>query len=479
MMSIVWENSSDVIGLSIQKSTGGVTTLLSPTFLKLYAENLNYDDFSTDDNRDSYAENSIKKANSKGAAFELDAKYFSLDSDLGKCDVSKIIPSCVYEVEFGKHVHSHVGGFSSGRVVPPPMSESKASKEDLGPISELVVKAWKTKNETNMILHDLVRMRNKQKETIRCEANITRLEENALVIVVRNISERFHRFEAEKKAVSELTARMKDAAANRFTRHEVKNGILAAIGLCDSLKDAIVKRADAQQHTEDHGKILLLELDKTLHEILDTILAEAMARDVIHEVYEPKKENVDVTQLIRSTMNSSVSQAAMERFPVVTEPSPLPNMALDPQLLKYIHRNAMSNACKYGKRGGMVTTEIKWDSKDSTLLMNVINQPGSNHAEIVKLGRAASEIIFSPSNRLQIHSINDIDDTSHSAGDGAWVMLKCAKTLGGNCKIEVCIYNSTIITFDFIYTNISFYKTLIMDPTSFLRIGPSFPFVAQ
>ena len=59
------------------------------------------------------------------------------------------------------------------------------------------------------------------------------------MIVVRDISERFRRFEAEKKVISETTARLKDAAANRFTRHEVKNGLLAAIGLCDSLNEGV------------------------------------------------------------------------------------------------------------------------------------------------------------------------------------------------------------------------------------------------
>lgn len=440
MMSVVWENSSDVIGLSIQKSTGDVVTLLSPTFLKLYAKNWNFKDLDNTNKEVDETEfllNSNIVHSSKGAAFELDAKYFTSNIDLSSGN-SNIIPSNVFEVEFGSNLHSFDANFSNKDDAS--SMNSKASKEDLVPISELVVKAWQSRNGTNMLLHDLDRVRDNVKETIRCEANITKLEENALVIVVRNISERFHRFEAEKKAVSETTARMKDAAANRFTRHEVKNGLLAAIGICDSLKESVFKGVDSQGEFDNHGKRSLLELDIILHEILETVLAETMARDVIHEVYAPKQERVSVVELIQNTMN--VSASAANRFPVVTEPSPFPDLALDPQLLKYIHRNAMSNACKYGKQGGEVLTDIKFDDVNGMLQLNVVNLPGNEHDEILKLGSMASEMIFSPSRRLSIHSVND---STHSSGDGAWVMLKCAKTLGGHCDIKVCkvMYPST------------------------------------
>ena len=474
MMSVVWENSSDVIGLSIKKSAGGVITLLSPTFLKLYNDsdcnNHNSSSSSSSNDNDNsddgggYNGGSSKsqfEISSKGAAFELDAKYFTSSNDNDNNDgtkdnndnqdkdnndqshhqPTKILPSSVSEVEFGNMMDSAkrmMDGVTS-------TGSSSPKKEELGPISELVVKAWRLKNDTNMLLHDLVRKRNDIEETIRCEANITRLEENALVIVVRNISERFHRFEAEKKAVSETTARKKDAAVNRFTRHEVKNGLLAAIGLCDNLKECLQSnnnKSEIEGNKDDRDtteKRILFDLDKTLHEILDTVLAEAMARDVIHEVYEPKHERVNITQLIQTTSNNTVTADSMERFPIVTEPSPLPDMELDPQLLKYIHRNATSNACKYGKRGGIVLTEIKWDREEGVLYMNVINLPGNKHDEILKLGNLASEIIFSPARRLSIHSDSksNVTTASHSSGDGAWVMHKCAKTLGGNCDIKV------------------------------------------
>ena len=70
-----------------------------------------------------------------------------------------------------------------------------------------------------------------------CEARISHLGPSSRLIVLRDISERFQRFEIEKKLVEEKTARRKDGEANRFTRHEVKNSILAAIGLVESIRD--------------------------------------------------------------------------------------------------------------------------------------------------------------------------------------------------------------------------------------------------
>jgi len=442
MMNTVWRNSSDVIALSTRKLTGDVVTLFSPTFLKVLLEN-GHDGSST----------KINANNSVGAAIELDAKYFSSsdkNNNKNKSSLNNdpsngsIQPSSIYEVEFGSKPSSTEGDYL-GNVPPTMKKRNNTSDDELQPVLELVVKAWrqpyKHGGESQSILHNFIvwssnKNNNSIKDTITCEANITRLEENALVIVVRNVTERFRRFEAEKRAVAETTARMKDAAANRFTKHEVKNGLLAAIGLCDSLKESF---------SGDNRNSLVTEMDKTLHEILDTVLSETMSRDVIHDVYEPRLERTNIVQLIQSTMNDTTGS---DRFPLRTSPRAFPPVSTDPQLLKYIHRNAMSNACKYGEKGGTVLTKIKLDEISGNLCIKVINSPGMNHDEILKLGnKAASDIVFSPSKHLPMHTKHfQKSNISHSSGDGAWLMLKCANTLGGNCNIEF-LEDKTVFTF--------------------------------
>ena len=278
------------------------------------------------------------------------------------------------------------------------------------------------------------------------------------------------------------TAKTKDEEANRFTRHEVKNGLLAAMALCDSLKEAI--KSDGKSFSQldssssfsleslaslsKHRKSLrtsgdeatqlrgpqraVVELDSTLREILDTVLSEAMARDVIHEVYEPKMERVDVRRLL----SSSHCSEADSRFPIVTNPNRFPVCILDPQLLKYIHRNAMSNAVKYGKKGGVVLTEVRYHESKKQLEMNVINLPRDDYGRILEMGEEAREAAFAPGRRLHSDFGPDGNDylAFSSSRDGAWISRKCANTLGGDCDIRfeadrtVFTFRCPVSTFD-------------------------------
>lgn len=430
MMNVVWDNSSDVIGISVRGPSGIVTTMLSPTYLKLYYDSLDIKEIGPPTN---------------AITFDLDRKYFEKQTTEGS-----IIASNIYSVDFSEFTGS---GEGSGHDL---KGDSPIIQEDMSSICELLVEAWKSNKYKDILTKSLTQRKGNDIVSICCEATVTRVEDNALMIVIRDISERQKRFEAEKQVASESTARQKDAAANRFTRHEIKNGILSAIGLCDSLREvlqtaAVLKREseatvdsisslDLGQSAEENDTTRCInELDKTLHEILETVLSEAMARDVIHEVYEPKLECLDLTQLLMSTMNVSASKSNRIRFPIITFPKQFPKIFMDPLLMKCIHRNAISNACKYGKIGGTVTSEVYFDEDLELLRMNVINLPGEHHQEIVDIGSIASDMVFQPRFRLSMHTTSEPmqNIASHSAGDGAWIMYKCAKTLGGTCDIKV------------------------------------------
>ncbi len=143
-----------------------------------------------------------------------------------------------------------------------------------------------------------------------CEVHISLLESRSCVLTLRDISERLHRFQVEKKLVEEVTSRKKDEEANRFTRHEVKNALLAAMGILDHLRD-LMQRSNVLPKRNTEGMIVVSEtasmsfldiggdddsvspqtkeveatfneLDATLKDVMDTILDEAMAREVSH-----------------------------------------------------------------------------------------------------------------------------------------------------------------------------------------------------
>eukprot|EP00588_Corethron_pennatum_P033791 CAMPEP_0194349780 /NCGR_PEP_ID=MMETSP0171-20130528/107281_1 /TAXON_ID=218684 /ORGANISM="Corethron pennatum, Strain L29A3" /LENGTH=800 /DNA_ID=CAMNT_0039117273 /DNA_START=44 /DNA_END=2444 /DNA_ORIENTATION=+ len=498
MMSVVWESSSDVIAISVRGATNGeITTMVSPTYLKLC--DVRHTNSTNETGKNNFPDGKNNESNvgerAKAIIFELDAEDISLarnkrdirnslDAPPAPANVSddsvllglasplarsksiglkssinttnkhrnrKIVPKTAYSVEFSKGISTIREGLKhsnttsqdytdeTSKEIPPPQKPT----ELISSMANLIVRAWESSGSNILLMHDLICLDGQievEKATISCEANVTRLDKNSLVVVMRNVSERFQRFNTEKQLVSETTARLKDAEANRFTRHEVKNGLLAAIGLCESLRDTFNLNAKKSlsmdnlkiQKKSSEGKVLS-ELDKTLHEVLDTILAEAMARDVIHDCYKPKIERVNINALMSRGLEKQ-----NERFPLATDPSPMPMLMLDQQLLKYIYRNAISNACKYGKKGGAVTTTAKFDKNTGLLNVTVINLPGENYDKILNMGDEAKEAVFSPGRRLNNDILKDKSSKliSHSSGDGAWIMRKCANTLGGDCDIK-------------------------------------------
>lgn len=157
-----------------------------------------------------------------------------------------------------------------------------------------------------------------------------------------------------------------------------------------------------------------------------------MARDVIHEMYVPRVERVDVNHIFAQTRGFNANEG---QFSVVCNPSPLPIFLADQGLFKCIHGNAIRNALKYGQPGGRITTEATYNSDSGELETKVINLPGPGHDQLVKLGERATELVFAQGTRLH----KDLDKSrrrTHSAGDGAWIIHKCATILGGTVSIS-------------------------------------------
>lgn len=319
-----------------------------------------------------------------------------------------------------------------------------------------------------------------------CETKISSLHDDCMVLVLRDISDRVERFAVEKKLVEEQAIRSKDAETNHFTRHEVKNGILASIGLLDHMRYCMKKKlatmtgdpcASSSSETSsslprpltteqprpiqksisnnslhsvkdpESGVVdTLEELDSTLHDVLDTILDEVMAREIIYGEYKPRKERIDVRDVLMTLRRGSSS-----RFPLELYPSQFPLLVLDRQLLRHVYRNALSNACRYGKFNGEVKTILRYDDTDKVLSMKVINQPGEEHDKLLQLSDEAVASIFDKGTQLEAtKTMNNVSKNSEprkeSSGNGAWIMSKCAETMDGNCNIKFNV-DSTVFTF--------------------------------
>lgn len=157
-----------------------------------------------------------------------------------------------------------------------------------------------------------------------------------------------------------------------------------------------------------------------------------MTRDLVHDLYRPYKENVDLAAALSGFTGDGIVGSGLgsnlARFPLITRPSPLPAFHLDPNLIRYLHRQALSNACKYGKTGGTVLTEIIYHEDDERLTINVINLPGEFHQQLLALGKKAEENVFEKGQ--QMHStfeselgsthLSKRSETAALPGDGGW-----------------------------------------------------------
>lgn len=432
LMNAVWESSSDVIAISVRTGPkAGASVMLSPAFSGIKKKR-KVRRFSAD---------MLQKTS---ILYQLSANAFDLrvqediedDEPCVDCDMISHIEQTGLDT-----INSNARGLMFDR------GEFKPDIAALRALSDVVVKAWACTEKEVVFTHNLLWEGDSKDYLVRSEAKVNRLDENALIVIIRDISERVKVFEAEKQILFEATSRQKDAEANRFTRHEVKNGLLAALGLYESLCDAQSRQLfEAGRNTESSGIVFdlggtydsaddvircLNELGKSLHETLDTVLAEAMTRDLIHDLYRPHREKTDVASVLSGGIFEGErfdGGGNLTRFPLITRPSPLPMFYFDHQLLRYLHRHALSNACKYGKTGGVVLTEIIYDEKRMVLQINVINQPGDHYDKILAMGDKAEEKVFSKGGRIHEAFQSDADSSLLSKksevaalpGDGGW-----------------------------------------------------------
>ncbi|KAG7336807.1 hypothetical protein IV203_020515 [Nitzschia inconspicua] len=454
LMTILWDTSSDVIVVSVKDDSGNIVSILSPAVFDLMDVTL------PSSLQDRYA-----------AALMIEMQLKPSDDNTNGRGTGEW------------------GGIKSAQFVD--TSEAPYSRwaahiilEEVDPssfvattASSFVTAAWEKSIDANsssstsstwyLKPHSFVTEKDEDRKT---EIKVSNYGSGAIVGVIRDVTERFRWYEAERRAHAEVIRRQQ-------RRPIVKNGLLAGIELCDSLRNEIeairqsttvsrrahcaVHRHSLSDHSTSstlalesmsvrssssseldssnciHSRInaasnRVIDLDLLLHEVLETVLHEAMARDVIHEVYEPRAERLDVLGVLSSSVSTKSGKS--DRFPIRCE-GEIPFLEMDSQLLKYIHRNAVSNATKYGKAGGNVETVLSFDGSKKLLTMKVINEAGENQELIRKQSKEDyNRIVFSQGSTLHGNWHKSV--SAISSGDGAWIMQKCAKTMGGSCSIS-------------------------------------------
>ena len=218
-------------------------------------------------------------------------------------------------------------------------------------------------------------------------------------------------------------ARERAEEANSFARHEVKNGVLAAITICDSLSASLSSELIEVEKAESYTT-QLQTLNSTLNQTLETCLSHTLASEIINDVYIASTTPVNIEQLLRRVLLTASGEP--ESYPISFHPMPFPLVETDGWLLRQIFRNALSNASKYGKRNGLISTKV--EHADDSLILHVINEPGKMHDILMTLN---ADRIFEKGRRFHEHN----PCAGVSKGDGAWIMKKCAECLQGQCSI--------------------------------------------
>jgi hypothetical protein len=98
-----------------------------------------------------------------------------------------------------------------------------------------------------------------------------------------------------------------------------------------------------------------------------------------------------------------------------------PALEMDRQLLRYIYRCAISNACKHGKKDGVVSTKVRFDSNLQMFSLQIINLPGTGHDKLCKLSASEASKVFDQNSNLIPKAEGTTDDKS---GNGGWIMRK-------------------------------------------------------
>lgn len=289
--------------------------------------------------------------------------------------------------------------------------------------------------------------------------------------------------------VRETELRELEAQTNRFVRHEVKNSIIGAMADLDAVR-ALVPSSQQQQQQTSHQQpqnrasapsiparprhrsltgiiglpnfvagggfrrtrptrtgatesmtsvtsSIIQGLDTVTRDLAKTmehVLSASMVSEVLAGSYKPRNDVVDLGTLCSAVVvNTAGLVVNPANFIVET----------DSALVRHVLTNAISNAAKYGDATKPINVHFRLEkavnSPVGTVFADVVNAAGPNHDALSSL--ANSDAIFELGTRYHARDKNvsmsgAANNTSLSAGDGAWIMRQCATALKGRCTIK-------------------------------------------
>ena len=173
------------------------------------------------------------------------------------------------------------------------------------------------------------RLCQKEGKYIPVETGISKFSDGKELAITRDLTDRKAKEEAEKNYAVQTMARKKDEDANNLIRHEFKNGIIGLSGLVNGIIDIINQGfRDGTIGSKDYAMDILTRLKNIMDELentLNMLMAEAMAKELVNNMYKARNEVVDLEKLFARIKET--------QFKLDFMPYNFPKLLTDQQLL--------------------------------------------------------------------------------------------------------------------------------------------------
>lgn len=238
------------------------------------------------------------------------------------------------------------------------------------------------------------------------------------VFVVEDERDEMHRQELLARTYeAELEA---ERAANRAkslffssVSHDIRTPLNAIVGFSELLERGGHGEADGARYVSS-----IRSSAKVLARLVDDILDLSKMESGKLEIIE---EPTDVPALAREVIAACEVSVARKPIALRAEIGPMPRVEVDPQRIRQLLFNLLSNACKYTDRG-TVTVRVRWDGGGTLSL--AVEDTGKG------ISRADIDRILQPF--VQLADRNHRDGT----GLGLPICQRLASLMGGELAVE-------------------------------------------
>jgi len=160
--------------------------------------------------------------------------------------------------------------------------------------------------------------------------------------------------------------------------HELRTPITVIQGNIEGILDGLYPADEARLKS-------ILEETQVLSRLVDDLRTLALAESGALRL---KREPTNVAELIRDTLSNFETQATEKEIRLAMSLSDLEETTIDPQRVREVLTNLLSNALRYTPRGGEVTVGLTESSRDSESAITISvedNGPGIESAALAHI----------------------------------------------------------------------------------------------